>query len=434
MSDLEPIQTKPRPPRTLPTTASGTSGAHTAGRALSAALQTTPLMAPTLAEATGIAPAYRRARGSVTEGVANFARGLTGKDPLPMPATALAAAPTAQKSTTISPTPAAPTIVAPKLAGGAAASASGTPPNAPVLRTLTGHPGSVAVGRGEFGENVYDNSSIQKMQERSGQIPSAPVGPTTSVATVPTTVPSPVAVHRGLTDRVHGAVIGILGEAERRAEIRRGEIQSDIARLGRGSPTMRRALMDQLAQESGFANEAIRDDARVSAEMALQGQRLNAQTAEAVVQRQLTADQANQDARSRSQEQTSKGRQVTRTLTARDGSTHLLRNDGTVMPVQTVDGQPFREQLPPDGQVTPALRFNALNQQLQAISENVLLKPEEREAMAEPIREQVAALIVQAPQGRPSLTQFLAAARQKGSRMTAQDLTDYYNKTYGATR
>lgn len=112
------------------------------------------------------------------------------------------------------------------------------------------------------------------------------------------------------------------GEADRRSQL-----AADMSTLGRGSPSMRRALMDQYQQEVNNAAQAQRDALRLDAETNqaeanrnLEVQKINAGLADSAAQRDASL-QAARIARPPNLQ------------TSADGSMGIVGNDGSWIPV-----------------------------------------------------------------------------------------------------
>lgn len=334
--------------------------------------------APNLAaEATGAAPAIR----SIANTTRGFARGLAGAAPQAAAAPAAAAA-------------------AP--AGGQAPGNTRALPNAPTgpawqqpLPQASGQARTLAPAPKPGDPQTYTGGDGQTRQLPS-YAPAEAVPAGMRAATPVTAMQSPT---QNAQPRVQGAIIGnpggagggvYGGEAQRRLEIA-------LSTVGKGSPTVRRGLIDAYMQSQGGDIAANQAKQNAGAALDLQQQANVAAANEGFATRDLTAQQSNEQARQFDVTGTEQARQFDQggmqVLTGESGGTSVLRNDGSLTELQGADGQPFRAMSKLDGQITPALQFEGLNQQIKSINENALLKPEERAAMIQPIQKQLDALL-----------------------------------------
>ena len=170
-----------------------------------------------------------------------------------------------------------------------------------------------------------------------------------------------------------GAVIG--NPDPRQEGLRRGQLEWDLRTMGRGSPSMRRALMDQYGQEQRIGAEAVNQQQRISADMAMNNQRLDAAAIEGAAGRRLTGTGQMIDA-ARIGEQARQFDQAGQLVTGADGTGSVLRNDGTVRRILDEEGNQFRTApKSADGAVTPAIQYQELSKQLQSLRESAALTP-----------------------------------------------------------
>lgn len=113
-----------------------------------------------------------------------------------------------------------------------------------------------------------------------------------------------------------------------------------------------------------------------------------------------------------------------------DASGNVTRVQGTqAAPVTGPDGQPLQApRTKAEGAITPAVQLDALVKQLQA--EQSALKPDPQRIAS--IQQQISGLMPGgAPAAKPTLEQFMAAARKANPGAADSDLTAFYNQKYG---
>ncbi|KGM54184.1 hypothetical protein N799_09900 [Lysobacter arseniciresistens ZS79] len=378
----------------------------------------------------GITAATAPVRRTLSRAVGDFAAGFAGAAP--------AAAPK-------------PAVTAP--AGGQAPAAANTLPNAPARRAqgaataaapaataavetpapAAPKPGSPQTFTGSNGvtRQLPSYAPSGGVQSQSfGGVPT-PVQRTLSQPVVasdnPTRHQAPANQGSAVIGNPGGTTGGVYGgEAQRRLE-------NALMTVGRRSPSVRRGLMEAYMQQQGGQQQAALAGQNNAAAAALQQQRDVAAANEAFAGRRLDAAQFNVRADLQRGKAAAQGQRVMRTLTDQAGTTNVLRADGTLTPLTGADGAPVRE-LSNEGRITPAIQYEALSEQIKAINENTMLKPDERQAMLAPLQARVTALTSRNANKPPTLDQFLAAAEQNNSRMTTEQLTTYFNDHYGADR
>ncbi|HHA2772129.1 TPA: hypothetical protein ACOEQZ_001315 [Stenotrophomonas maltophilia] len=356
---------------------------------------------------------------------------------------AAAAAPAAGAASGGSPAAPAATAAAPGPVGAAAASPQGptvivndgtvgAPENpylkadpkalVPGMRTLDGQPGGVASRIGEHGENVYDNASLARLGQNENRNTLGAFDART-VGGLPASLPVVGAGAAG-TGAV-GAVIGIPGEAERRAAMRQSELATDLRTKGRGSPSMRRALVDQYQAEQGNAVSMANNAAKIASDEGLAGASLAARSAEAGADRQLRGLGLAADIAQRNQQ----GQQVARMLTGADGNAYGLTNDGTVRQITGADGKPFRGATDAAGAITPKVRLDFLGEQRKSINDSLGLSAEEKASALADVDAQIATLLGgnQVPQGGPTPPEAAIAQLRANPGTRAQ-----FDATFGA--
>jgi hypothetical protein len=323
---------------------------------------------------------------AVTAPVEGFARGLLGMQPAAPPtATPPAASPTLAR------TPAAPaafgnvkatasTMPAAPAQGAVVAAPAPATAAVPTLRpgdvnTFTGHTGVTRAVPGMTtapgGVGVVGGGPIA--------VASAPVVPASIDA--PQTRAPQVTLNRTLSGDLSGA------ERERQAllsDLSSQEFRASMGRPSRGQRATLAQLRDQrlaltqgrIAQQTGLETRGAEMDANASTENA----RLQSQTGEANANRKQRAGEFNTSTGLERDRLEAGKQEVDRTLTGDDGTTSLLRRDGSMTPITGADGKPFRE-LNKTGSITDSDLFSAYSKEASTINDNTLLKPEERSAM-----------------------------------------------------
>lgn len=185
----------------------------------------------------------------------------------------------------------------------------------------------------------------------------------------------------------------VTGEASRMASMRRNDLAWDMRRMGRGSPSTRRGLMDAYMQEQRLGADAVQGQANRDNQVDMAAMGHQAQAAEGAANRQLTASGQMLTAAQQA-EQARQFNMGSQTLTGADGTVSMLRNDGTVAPLQGADGEPFRAApTRSEGAVTPAIQFQALSQQLRSMQETAAMSPDSGlDQQIQEIQAQMAAL------------------------------------------
>lgn len=326
--------------------------------------------------ATRQAPAAPRAPAPVRSLPVNTITGSSGSIPDAQLRRALPASPSA---------PARGAVVTPSAGvGGPGAAGNGAPPSTPVLRTLdrtrenpNGRPGSVASGRGAFGENVYDNASIARLQGGGQAAPSA----TTFSAVAPATAgPQPrrtlaqeepelrydPAPSRTLRGDLHGA------EQERQQLAT--TLDRQIDRLSRRADTRsERALLGELVgQRTGLTGRRVDQvtglettGAQIGAQSAQQAQALTADAAQGRFSRRLGGDIEAARLDSAEREGTANRAARRDLVTTADGSYGVVDAGGNLRPVTGPDGSVA--QAPQVDRLAPKDVLSAYGRQYDAI-------------------------------------------------------------------
>lgn len=387
--------------------------------------------------------------------------------PAPKPAAASAAAPAAAASlerpgrfnvtgsaNTVPVPLARGAVAAPVADGGGSGPAPGGAP-ASTLRTLdrsaanpNGRPGSVASSVGAFGENVYDNASIARLQPAAG----GGVAAQSFGGAVPTM--SPAAPQQQVpTLTLPRSLHGDLSGAERERQALAGALDARINTLGRQADNRsKRALLGQLIAERAALTGRRMDQvtglqtegARLEAGAATNAAQIAAQVGGGNADREQRAGEAGLNASLRREELTALGQRANSVLQGEDGTASLLRQDGTLAPVTGADGNPFRmAKAPATGSVTESDLFDAYRSEIAAVNENTLLSEEDRIARLSEVdgRPEYAPVLqrlrgAQPAGGAPTLEQFMERARAEpgNSNVSDEALKDYYNRTYASTR
>lgn len=261
---------------------------------------------------------------------------------------------------------------------------------------------SLASSRGQFGENVYDNASIERLtgqpidqvREQAGTT----IAPTQASAIAPTNTQVPnVALPRSLSGDLTGT------EQERKSALE--DIDSQIRTMaispnGMNSRGKRELYSTLLAQRNALTGKRIDQvtdlesrGAELADRAAAQQAQLQGQAIEGNANRALDADRFNMATQDRAADRAAEGQRVSRTLVDRNGNTSVLSADGAVRQLTGPDGQPFQEaqdpQLLRQQQVSPDAEFKALSEQLLQLQQ--LGRPEDK-AEATQYDQQLAAL------------------------------------------
>lgn len=370
---------------------------------------------PALAAAGTVMP---RTKGSVMRD------GRSATPALALPAVASASA-----------TPAAPTA------------ASGTPSAAPVAATAID-------GGGTFnGRPVAE--LLRNPISNVGASPNVPGAVTTAApgiagqapamqpaATVAPTLVRPTLQRKAFRDP--DAVATDSNQAEDRAMLRdvASKLDSALFRnsfaVGRGSRSARAQEAQMLAALAGMAGGANRDATQVQiADTNNATARGNTQASTTIADANNAADVAIEGSRAQSAERIAAAQnasvenqsqlQAQSEITDADGNV-FLRNGATAAPVMSPDGKQLRRPLEGQGQITAQDRLKALTDQMTA--ESSALQPNAERINA--LQGQIDALTSGGQQpARPSLDQFLAAARAANPNATDEQLTSFYNTKYG---
>lgn len=337
-----------------------------------------------------------RASAPVVKPIADtvgFARGLAGASaptPINAPAPAAAAAPAPNRQPTTAVAPQRPMAAQPSPAAAAPSQQMQQPAvaSSPVVGSFNGRDltradtdrlagslptaaGPVSTGAGGFAFTPAGGEGATSARVDFPDTPQPTAAPT---VTVPRTLRGDL---RGAEDERSKAAEGIDRKLRYMAASpaglnSRGERQLYAELLGQRSEltgqrvNQATALETQGAElEAGAATESAR----------LAGRAIESNADRALQARNFASQDADRDA---ALEQQRRG--VSQVLVRDDGSTNVLRADGTLAPVTGADGQPFRQLQDPkrEGQVSPDTEYKALSDrmtQLQAFG-----RPEGAEA------------------------------------------------------
>lgn len=287
-------------------------GAYGAGQTARAAIQATRGSPGIVGEITGVSPALRSAGAAV----GSFTRGLVGAAPAVQRVPAQEAASRRQ-----APSPAGP----PRPQGGQAP-AAGVLPNAPADHV----PHAPRPGDSQ----TFTAGGVTR------QLPSyqPQANPTQQQRTLsqPTVAPrTPAPQNMGMAPQ--GGVI-------RNADEDRRRLQIALTTMGRGSPSVRRALMDQYGaqqqrQYEGHQAALNRTDAAARTMM-----EATTGANEAFADRRQAADQFNVATAAQQQQRDDGQRAIVRTLTDQQGNANTLRADGSLTSITDAAGNPVQEQ------------------------------------------------------------------------------------------
>lgn len=403
---INPATVGTRPaPGGLPTASEAGQGAGLLARAGAVMAQIPTLARRLMVGKTG---------NAVADGMSSFGAGVqSGYTGQPVAAAPPTAAPTLNRSTPARPAvqPAAPAAAAPAapvgihiidplnpstmgaLPASAVAAAApgatapvGTTAQTPVVAAAqpTLHPGDVNTFTGANGVT----RAVPGMTTAPGGVGAVGGGPVAvaSNPVVPASVDAPVAATPNVT--LARSLTGDLSGAERERQALLSDISSQAFRAGMGPASRGQRQMlehlgdqrltltrDRMAQQTGLETSG----AQMANSAAEEQARLAGSTNEGNADRKQRASDTASAATLRRGELDAQNTQVKDTITNEDGTTSLLRNDGSVTPITDAAGKPFRE-LNKSGSITDSDRFTAYSKEAAAINENTLLKPEERDA------------------------------------------------------
>lgn len=191
------------------------------------------------------------------------------------------------------------------------------------------------------------------------------------------------------------------------------------------------AYQQQIGAIAGSQAQATQNDATANAATAAQGARaseVDANNAAAAQRQQIeggfrraaVADAAN----------------APQQFADASGNLFVRRGDQATA-VTGADGKPIRTGVAPvDGQITPAIAFKQMNEEIAALSEfGSAVKPEERENAITSIRQRYAPYLGQQAQqtqgAAPTIEQFMTQARQANPGASDAELQAYYKQNYG---
>jgi len=238
-----------------------------------------------------------------------------------------------------------------------------------------------------------------------------------------------------------GAVIDNRSASVPEDEMRR-RLSIALATDGRGSPDTRRALTAGFEAEMGRRAGAEEASANRNARLTEQAQ---AGTIAAQNLQQQQTFQASQRNAELAQQESQFGRTLAsnerlavmprpQLITDASGKTFSVGAGGATA-VTDKDGNPIQQAVSKEsGQITPAMQFAAINEQIKAVTES-MLPPEERAAQLSALQQRQAALVNggqgAAPSAAPTLDDFLTKARAANPGASDAQLRAYYDKTYG---
>lgn len=281
--------------------------------------------------------------------------------------------------------------------GGPGSGGSGAPPAVPAMvpgmRTLSGQGNveelnqqtgarapytiagqqrqSVASSRGRFGENVYDNASIERLTGKPiDQVRKEAAAGAVGFQRGLPAVGSPVANHVSAVGGGQGASIKNPGEEERRLENALSGATFRTAR-SRGARAqqdgMVRGLMDLYGQRQQIEADANRNQVNANTALAVEGMRSDTAIEDGNADRAANLQRTMVDADLQREATTAQGRRFARTLTTTNGTTSVVRDDGSVTPLTDAQGNPVRERVASEGAVTPQDELKFLGDQRAAL-------------------------------------------------------------------
>ncbi|MFT4255996.1 MAG: hypothetical protein QM599_03425 [Pseudoxanthomonas sp.] len=314
-------------------------------------------------------------------------------------------------------------------------------PNKPATTARPGHNFNLQPGDANTFTFSRDGSSL-----RAGQtvaVPGLLNRPVAGQPDAPQAITRPevtadtVARYRNLSG-VQGAVIADPGKPS---------VADQIAALGgdsrlKGSRTLRDAAAQAILQQAGYANgnEQAAQQRQFQGDMAVQ--ELNARAEESAAQRRLSAQQINANLWDSDQTRADRRLEVQAgrpTVTQDDGTTGQIGADGSWTPITNrYTGEAIKVAQPPNatGGLTAANVLDAYTQQRKAILGSDAFGPQAQTMLdaldASPLGQRYQTMMGGTATGAgPSVEQFLADAKAKGTKLTEQQLRAYYADNYG---
>lgn len=297
-------------------------------------------------------------------------------------------------------------------------------------RTLDGGVSATVDARGN---SVYRNTPGATVPKP----PSIPTpGPITAAASnapqVQATTQRTLGQVRGNTMDARADAASVLNPMSADAEImRRFEISQGLG-SNKGSPQARRMAGEAILGQLSARNTASATGQVAGNTAAQQGAITEAAANEGFAQRSLDASQSNQASEQTTAQRLAEGARPSQLVRGLDGNTNVLRNDGTTGTLRDEAGKPIATPAPATaGAITPQDLLKAQTDEIAALQQNIALTPEQRDAAMAEITSRYAALGGTQKPSKPSLQQFLAAAKQANPNASDAELTSFYSQKYG---
>lgn len=323
----------------------------------------------------------------------------------------------------------------PAAAGGAAPAARSLDPRPDFSNVQSA---ATPIAPGPLGRNSYVNAANQTQaltaqQQAPDLRPQRVYAPASTAPAVQGATQRALDGQRGATLAARADAADMLNPMSAGAEIMRRLENSQRSYFNRGSPSARanqaQAYMGQLAAMNA-ASAAGQGAANATLQAGAAGE---SQAAEAQARRTLEADQFNVQSQQadRELEQSARGPSSLGLIRGLDGTTSFVRNDGSVQTLRDEAGNAI--QAPGEGGVTPRDLFNARNAEIQAVLQNEMMQPTDRQAAVEEINARYAAMGGgQRGAGKPAdAAEFIRRARAAGRTESDAELTAFFNSKQG---
>lgn len=206
----------------------------------------------------------------------------------------------------------------------------------------------------------------------------------------------------------------------------------------KGSPSTRSAIAQAILGEQGAAQAERTTSLQAGREADQAGVQANLAASERVADRQMQAQQINANladsaAGRGSQLQLAQLQRRPTPITAADGTIGMASDSGQYTPITGPDGKPVKTAMAPrqTGNLTQADLLKSYDERYKAINAG-LGTPQEKQTQLTALEGDPLYASLRTPRSaKPSLEQFLGAARAANPGVSDHDLSAYYDKTYG---
>lgn len=206
----------------------------------------------------------------------------------------------------------------------------------------------------------------------------------------------------------------------------------------KGSPGSRAAVAQAILGEAGAARDERMQTLRTQDHADLTSLQANAVSAENAANRQLEASKVNAQmadnaaGRENNLEISRLARRPEISVSA-DGSMGIVGPDGEWRPVTGADGVAVRAPQAPrqTGELTDGERLKSYTDRYNAIASGMGTAEEKAASVAALDADPLYSSLRSGSAASPTFEQFLADAKQKGTKMSEADLRTYYDQNYG---